>query len=138
MRYRRAMMMRTQVLAVAIALGAFACNKDAEPKPPPGPVTAPPTAGKVGSDGVRKVDIEAGKDGYVPARITGKPGEKLDLVFTRVADSECISQVKMPDGKSYDLPLGKPVDVAITVPASGELGFVCGMDMVRGAVVAVP
>jgi plastocyanin domain-containing protein len=59
-------------------------------------------------------------------------------VFTRTADSECISQLKAPDGKLVDLPKGKAVDVAVTVPASGELGFACGMDMFHGSIVAAP
>ena len=96
----------------------------------------PVTAGQVGSDGVRKVAIEANTKGYVPDRVGGKPGEKLTLVFTRTADSSCIAQLKTPDGKTVDLPMNQPVEVAVTVPANGEVGFACGMDMFHGAVVA--
>lgn len=123
--------------AVLVASGA--CKKDGGGDKAPAkaaPVTAPATAGTVGPDGVRKVPVEAGSNGYVPERIVGKAGEKLDLVFTRTADSECISQLKTPDGKTVDLPLGKAVDVAITVPPTGELAFACGMDMFHGAIVA--
>jgi plastocyanin domain-containing protein len=87
---------------------------------------------------VRRVPIEANKEGYTPAKIPGKPGEKLVLVFTRTFDADCISQVKMPDGKLVDLPLNKPVDIAVTVPQTGEVGFACGMDMFHGVVVAQP
>ena len=90
----------------------------------------------MGSDGVRRIEVEAGKQGYRPERIGGKPGEKLMLVFTRTADSTCIAQLKTPDGKLVDLPKGTPVEVSVTVPASGEVGFACGMDMFHGAVVA--
>jgi plastocyanin domain-containing protein len=96
------------------------------------------TAGTVGADGLRHIAIEANTKGYTPDRIAGKPGEKIVLVFTRTAKSECISQVKTPDGKLVDLPLDKPVDVAVTVPTSGEVGFACGMDMYHGTVVAQP
>lgn len=96
----------------------------------------PVTAGTVGADGVRKVAIEANTKGYVPDRIGGKPGEKLVLVFTRTADSTCIAQLKTPDGKMVDLPMNQPVEVAVTVPASGDVGFACGMDMFHGTVVA--
>jgi plastocyanin domain-containing protein len=122
-------MLRTS-LALAIAL--VAC-KDAKVEPP-GPT--PVTAGTVGADGVRRVAIEANTKGYQPDRIGGKPGEKLVLVFTRTADSTCIAQLKTPDGKLVDLPKGAPVEVAVTVPQTGELGFACGMDMVHGSVVA--
>ncbi|HEY0192922.1 MAG TPA: cupredoxin domain-containing protein [Kofleriaceae bacterium] len=98
----------------------------------------PVSAGTVGADGVRKVAIEANTKGYVPDRIGGKPGEKLLLVFTRTADSTCIAQLKTPEGKMVDLPMNQPVEVAVTVPANGEVGFACGMDMFHGSVIAEP
>jgi plastocyanin domain-containing protein len=120
-------------MSIVLALALVACKKDAK-APPPGPT--PVSVGTVGADGVRRISIEANKEGYQPDRIGGKPGEKLVLVFTRTADSSCIAQLKTPDGKLVDLPMNKPVEVAITVPATGEVGFACGMDMFHGAVVA--
>jgi plastocyanin domain-containing protein len=131
-------MMRSPLaVAVAVALGlALApagCKKDAKVDPA---VPTPVTAGTVGADGARRVAVDAGKEGYRPERIGGKPGEKLVLVFTRTYDAACISQLKTPDGKLVDLPKGTPVEVPVAVPASGEVGFACGMDMFHGAVVA--
>jgi plastocyanin domain-containing protein len=120
-------------IAVGVALLVAGC-KDSGRVEPAAPT--PATAGTIGADGVRHVAVDASLKGYQPARIGGKPGEKLVLVFTRTADSACIEQLKTPDGKVVDLPRGKPVEVAVTVPQSGEVGFACGMDMVRGAVVA--
>ena len=125
------------VVASVASLALAACKKDAQ-KPAPAPATASPTTGTVGSDGVRHVAITVDKDGYHPDKILGKAGEKLDLVFTRTFEAECISQLKAPDGKMVDLPMNKPVDVPVTVPASGELGFACGMDMFHGTIVAQP
>jgi plastocyanin domain-containing protein len=119
--------------AVGVALLVAGC-KDSGRVEPAAPT--PVFAGTIGADGVRHVAVEASLKGYQPERIGGKPGEKLVLVFTRTADSACIEQLKTPDGKVVDLPRGKPVEVAVTVPQSGEVGFACGMDMVRGAVVA--
>jgi len=118
------------VLAVALAL--VACKKDGGgdvSKPAP----APPA---VAADGTRVVPIEAGKEGYVPDKIPGKPGEKLKLVFTRTFDSECLAQVKVAGGAVTELPMGKPVEIAVTVPATGQLTFACGMDMFTGVIVA--
>lgn len=129
-------MIRIALLCLAVA----ACSKKAEPpadKPKAAPA-APVTAGQVGSDGIRHVPVEANTEGYKPDKIAGKPGEKLVLVFTRTADSECISQIKVGSAAPVDLPLNKPTEVAVTVPASGELGFACGMDMFHGVVVAQP
>lgn len=120
-------------LSIVLALALVACKQDAKVEPA---APTPVTAGTVGADGVRRVAVDAGKEGYRPDRIGGKPGEKLVLVFTRTYDAACISQLKTPDGKLVDLPMGKPVEVAVTVPATGELGFACGMDMFHGAVVA--
>jgi plastocyanin domain-containing protein len=120
-------------MSLVLALALVACKKEAKVG------TAAPTPvsiGTVGTDGVRRVSIEATAEGYKPDRIGGKPGEKLTLVFTRTADAECIAQLKTPDGKLVDLPKGTPVEVAVTVPQNGEVGFACGMDMVHGAVVA--
>ena len=126
-------MLRTALLALALV----ACSKKADNKPA-APPPAPVTAGTTGSDGLRHVAVEANKEGYTPDKIAGKPGEKLVLVFTRTVDAECLSQVKTPDGKLVDLPLNKPVEVALTGPQSGELTFSCGMDMFHGTVIAQP
>jgi hypothetical protein len=120
-------------LALVLVSALVACKKDARHEPA-GPT--PVTAGTIGPDGVRRVAIDAGKDGYQPERVGGKPGEKLVLVFTRTYDAACIAQLKAPDGKLVDLPKGTPVEVPVTVPAAGEVGFACGMDMFHGAVVA--
>jgi plastocyanin domain-containing protein len=123
-------MLRTSLL---LALALAACHKEARPEPG---AAAPVSAGTVGSDGARRISIEANTKGYVPDRIAARPGEKLVLVFTRTVDSSCIAQLKTPDGKLVDLPKGTPVEVAVTAPASGEVGFACGMDMFHGVVIA--
>jgi plastocyanin domain-containing protein len=128
-------MRMSRVLAIlpAFGLALGGCHKDAKVEPS---APTPVTAGTVGPDGARRISIEANTKGYVPDRIGGKPGEKLVLVFTRTVDSTCIAQIKTPDGKLVELPKGAPVEVPVTVPASGEVGFACGMDMFRGAVIA--
>ncbi len=128
--------MRSLALALSL-VGIVACKKASdEAKPAPAPAPGPAVAAPANVP--RKVAIEANKDGYNPDKIPGKPGEKLDLVFTRTFDAECISQLKTPDGKMVDLPMNKPVEVAVTVPQTGELGFACGMDMFHGVIVAQP
>jgi len=126
-----------RIALLSLALVACSKKQDKPAAPPPAPATAP-TAGNVGSDGLRHIAVEANKEGYKPDKIAGKPGEQIVLTFTRTADSECISQLKAPDGRMVDLPLNKPVDVAVTVPKTGEVGFACGMDMFHGVVVAQP
>lgn len=125
-------MLRVLVLAVLVALTG--CKKDDPPKPKEAPVSA----GTVQPDGVRRIEVEAGKDGYVPSKIAGKPGEKLVLVFTRTVEGECLRELKTPAGELVELPMNKPIEIAVSVPDDGEVGFACGMDMFKGVIVAQP
>ena len=127
--------MRALVLSLCV-FAFLGCDKGKKQEPAP-KQEAPVTAGTV-ADGVRRIDVEANANGYNPDKIAGKPGEKLMLVFKRTVDAECLSQVKTPDGKMVDLPMNKPVEVAVTVPQQGELTFACGMDMFHGTIVASP
>jgi plastocyanin domain-containing protein len=126
------------IRALVVSLACFAavgCHKDQDKDKPPAPAAA---AAKAGADGIRRIAVSATADGYTPDKIPGQPGEKLMLVFTRTVDASCLAQLKTPDGKLVDLPMNQPVEVAVTVPATGEVGFACGMDMFHGVVVASP
>ena len=118
---------------VALALCAVVACKKAESTKKN--TAAPVTAGTVAPDGTRAIPVAVKKVGYEPDAITAKPGEKLKLVFTRVEDTECGAQVKVADGKLFDLPLGQPVEIPLTAPASGKVEFICGMDMMTGVIV---
>lgn len=124
------------ILALSAALALAGCSKRTDI----GVKARPPRVevGTVGSDGLRHVPVDVTAAGYNPARITGKPGEKMVLVFLRSVEDGCVAQLKTPDGKLVDLPVGTPVDVAVTVPQAGEVSFACGMDMIHGSVVAKP
>lgn len=120
--------MRALVLLLVVLV---ACDKGKKESKP-----AEPAAPAVSADGVRRVDVVADTSGYKPERIVGKPGEKLNLVFKRTVEGECLAKLKTPDGKVIDLPMNTPVEVAVTVPQQGELAFACGMDMFKGTIVA--
>src|SRR5574338_743622 len=116
-------MLRALVIPLCV-VAALGCDKGKKQQPSP-KMEEPVTACTV-TDGVRRIDVIANEKGYHPERIAGKPCEKLVLVFKRTVDAECLSQVKTPDGKVVDLPMNKPVEVALTVPETGELTFSCG------------
>ena len=89
---------------------------------------APPTAPRVA--------ITIGEQGYQPASVTVVAGQPTTLVFTRTTDHTCGQQVVFPAlGIRRDLPLNQPVEIVVT-PAAGTITFTCGMDMMRGSVVA--
>ena len=134
-------------LLVSAALATGACKKSepeaepaatAEPAPQATAPATPPSAPATtpGDVAARRVAIEVGTSGYAPDRVEATPGEKLVLVFTRTADSECAKFVKVGDGEKTELPLGEPVEIVVTAPESGEVGFACGMDMLTGTIVA--
>ncbi|MBZ0235414.1 MAG: cupredoxin domain-containing protein [Deltaproteobacteria bacterium] len=123
--------MRCELLAIAVALALVGCEKKADkPAAPP-----PPAAPTVAADGTRSIPINVNDEGFDPAKITAKPGEKLELVFTRRTKSACGAQVKVADGPVKELAIGEPVTIAITAPPSGQIAFACGMDMMTGVVV---
>lgn len=130
--------------AVALALAAISCKHDQASSSNKASSAAASSAGSSGAaaggtiDGLRAISVQVNAEGYTPSKIPGKPNEKLLLVFTRTVDASCVSQLKTPNGDMVDLPLNQPVKVAVTVPATGEVGFACGMDMFHGAVVALP
>jgi plastocyanin domain-containing protein len=121
------------LLAITVVLG---CDKEPAGKPPP--VKAPVTAGTTGADGIRRIAVEASRRGYQPGEIAAKPNEKLVLVVTRTVDGECLSQFKVADGPVIDLPMNTPVEIPVTMPASGKLTFACGMDMFTGTIAVSP
>ena len=118
------------VLALGLALGA--CEKKSEPGS--NKKQADVTAGTRTESGARRIEVEAGKGGYTPEKIMAKPNEDLVLVFKRTVEGECLRQVKVADGAVIDLPMNQPVEIPVKAPASGELAFVCGMDMISGVI----
>lgn len=87
-------------------------------------------SGEAPPDSVR-IDITAG--GFEPAEIKLVKGRRARLAFARKDSNNCASEVvfsKLNIRKS--LPVGKTTVVEITPTESGELGFSCGMDMLKG------
>ncbi len=91
---------------------------------------------------VKNADVPAGatkitvsKNGYEPASVNAKKGEKLTLAFYRADSENCGGEVVFPKLKvTKKLPVGETVLIEITPQESGELAFACGMDMLRGKV----
>ena len=77
------------------------------------------------------------RGGYEPATVRVPAGKPVRLVFDRQETSGCSEEVVFPDfGIRKFLPTGQPTAVEITPPAPGRYEFMCGMSMLRGAVVA--
>jgi plastocyanin domain-containing protein len=89
-------------------------------------------------NGVRVVEMQVTGEGFVPAQIKVKKGEKLRLVITRKTDRTCATEIVIKGyGINTPLPLDKPVTVELTPKASGEIRYACAMNMI-GGVIFVP
>jgi RND family efflux transporter MFP subunit len=95
------------------------------------PASHQAAAGKV--QGARVLVTETG---YEPAKLTVRAGEVARITFVRTTDKTCGTEVVFPSlNIRRALPLNKPVVVEFTPKSSGEIGFLCGMNMLRGTVV---
>jgi plastocyanin domain-containing protein len=83
------------------------------------------------------VHVTVTPHGYDPSTIQLKAGVPTRIVFKQTSDSECLSQVKIPDFgvEATNLPLNKETAIEFTPNASGNFTFTCGMEMTRGTIV---
>lgn len=89
----------------------------------------------IGYGDVREVTITVDADGFNPAQVDIKRGEAIRLVFIRKIDKTCATRVLIPDMKvDAELPLNKPVIVEISSEKTGEIGFACPMNMLKGKI----
>jgi len=76
------------------------------------------------------------ENGYEPATLTLRAGVAARLTFVRTTDKTCGTEVVLPSlNIRRTLPLNEPVVIEFTPRHSGEIGFVCGMDMLRGTMI---
>ena len=75
--------------------------------------------------------------GYEPSLLRAKTGRPLRIVFDRRDTSGCSEEVVFPDfGIRKFLPTGQRTTIEVTPPKAGRYEFMCGMSMLRGALVA--
>ena len=86
-----------------------------------------------------RIEIAVTKLGFEPGSVTVPAKTPVTLVFTRKTDQTCAKAVILTfdDGKKIDreLPLDKPVEIAVTFPNAGTLGYACSMNMSKGEIV---
>jgi len=93
-------------------------------------------AARQSAGGVQEVEVEV-RSSYVPDRIEAQAGRPIRIKFRRDDPNPCTAQVVLPDfGIVKDLPLGREVAAEVTPPTPGEYEFHCGMNMVRGKLIA--
>ena len=84
----------------------------------------------------KQMRVMVSEKGFEPARLTARAGTPIRITFVRTTDATCATEVSIPSSNvTRALPLNQPVTIEITPQKSGQIEFVCGMDMFRGAVV---
>lgn len=77
--------------------------------------------------------------GYTPSVVRAKAGQPLRLIFDRRDTGSCSEEVVLPDfAIRRFLPTGQKTTIEITPAKPGRYEFMCGMSMLRGAIVAEP
>lgn len=83
-----------------------------------------------------EIQIAVTENGFEPAEVTVRRGERVTLVVTRKTEKTCATEFVMKgQGIHQPLPLNRPVTIAFTPAEAGELRYACGMDMVAGKVI---
>ncbi|NVB82421.1 MAG: copper transporter [Kofleriaceae bacterium] len=115
------MKLRTLLIPLSLAFGATASADAPKAKDP------------------SRIEITVTKRGFNPDSVNVPAQKPVTLVFTRTTDQTCTKSVvlTMDDGKKIEreLPLDKPVELAVTFPKAGKLGYACSMNMTKGIIV---
>ena len=91
---------------------------------------------KAPESGNEPIKVTVSKRGYDPKSIEVKKGKLIKLAFFREDEENCGNELIFPKlNIKRDLPVGETVLVEFTPQEEGELGFTCGMDMLRGKVI---
>ena len=84
---------------------------------------------------VREIEITVENGRYTPARVVVTEGEKVRLKFLRKEHNACTKDVVFASlSIRRELPPVQPVYVDLPALEPGEVGFQCGMNMVKGVV----
>ena len=77
------------------------------------------------------------KGGYSPSTVRVKAGQPVRLNFDRQEQSGCSGELQIPEfGIRTELPAFETTAVEFTPERPGTYEFACGMNMLRGQIVA--
>lgn len=102
-----------------------------------GCASSKPVAATEGPDGVQTVKVTV-KHGYSPSVIEAKAGKPLKIEFYRDEEAgaeSCDKDLVIPsENVSIPLPVHESQIVEIKPHSTGEIGFQCGMNMMKGKI----
>jgi cobalt-zinc-cadmium efflux system membrane fusion protein len=102
----------------------------------PRPRAASDSGSLAQKSGVPTARVTVGDQGFEPSRLSLRAGVPSRVTFVRTSEKTCAKEVAFPSLKiKRALPLNQPVVIEFT-PSKAELAFTCGMNMLRGTIVA--
>lgn len=107
---------------------------------------APPSRSPIGrsaADGepppartVQRAEVIVGEQGFQPATVNLRANAPVSLTVRRTTDLTCGTEIVIPSlNIRRALPLDEPVVIDFTPAQTGDVAFVCGMDMLSGLIV---
>lgn len=118
----------TVIVAALMTLG---CGQESMPQAPPESVAQP----AVDQGGVQVVNVTV-SGVFSPQSFSVRKGKLVRLNFYRDDKPTCATVVVFPSlGIRRELPVGKTTTIEITPDKDGEIGFACGMDMIKGKLI---
>ena len=106
------------------------------PAPATGGKPTPQSGGQPAASGLQTAKVVVGEQGYQPPKLTLRAGVPARITFLRTTQKTCGTEVVFPSlNIKRVLPLNEPVAIEFTPAKTGEIGFACGMDMLKGVLV---
>ena len=89
-----------------------------------------------GSAATQTARIAVTEKGFAPDTLRVQAGSPARFSFVRTTDNTCATEVAFPLlNIKRTLPLNEPVSIEFTPTKSGEIAFVCGVNMLKGVIV---
>jgi RND family efflux transporter MFP subunit len=91
---------------------------------------------QAGSANVQTAKISVTEKGFEPDKVGLRAGSPARLTFVRITDKTCGTEVVFPSlNIKRALPLNEPIAIEFTPARTGDIAFVCGMNMLKGLIV---
>ena len=127
---------------VVVTEGSFFVRAERERlglRPAANTTSATPASSSDGrsNEAAQTAKVVVNEQGYEPARVTLRAGTPARITFVRTTDKTCGTEVVFPSlNIKRPLPLNEPVVIEFTPAKAGDIAFACGMNMLKGVVVA--
>ena len=132
---RRVVILLAAALLVAATMAAAQHDHGARPGRAPPATTPAPRAEHPPDQPIRVIQIAVTEQGFQPASITVKKGERVQLVIVRRTDATCAREIVIDEFLVWRrLPLNEPASETFTTGRVGEFPYRCPSGKVTGVI----